>query len=150
MPRALAAVRRFVHGLSTDARAGLSGLGWSYSTHFVQLVIRLASSLILTRLLDPAAYGIFGPAMAAMFLLEMLSDIGIRPAVVRSPMGAEPAFLGTAWSLVLARSVLFAAAIVGLAFFLPWFYGKPIYFGVMLVIALRPILIALQNPTLYV
>ena len=53
MPRAFSAGRRFLLGLSTDARAGLSGLGWSYSTHFVQLVIRLASSLILTRLLDP-------------------------------------------------------------------------------------------------
>jgi O-antigen/teichoic acid export membrane protein len=150
MPRAFAAVRRFVHGLSHDARAGLSGLGWSYSTHFVQLVIRLGSSLILTRLLDPVAYGIFGPAMAAMFLLEMLSDVGVRPAVVRSPDGEDPVFLGTAWSVMLARSVPFAAAIVGLAFLLPWWYGKPVFFGVMLAIALRPVLIALQNPTLFV
>ncbi|HKB03988.1 MAG TPA: oligosaccharide flippase family protein, partial [Gemmataceae bacterium] len=150
MPRVLAPVRRFLHGLSGDARAGLFGLGWSYSTHIVQLVIRLASSLILTRLLLPEAYGIFGPAMAVMFFLEMLSDIGIRPAVVRSPAGEEPAFLGTAWSLLLIRAVPFAGAIVGLAFVLPAWYEIPELRDVMLAIALRPLLIALQNPTLFV
>jgi O-antigen/teichoic acid export membrane protein len=150
MPRAFTAVRRFVHGLSHDARAGLSGLGWSYSTHLVQLVIRLGSSLILTRLLLPEAYGIFGPAMAVMFFLELLSDIGIRPAVVRSPVGDQPGFLGTAWALLLVRSIPFAAAIVGLAFVLPAWYEKPELHGVMLAIALRPVLMALQNPTLFV
>ena len=150
MPRVLSAGRRYLRGLSTDARAGLSGLYWSYLTHGFQLVLRLGSSLILTRLLLPDAYGIFGPAMAVMFFLEMLSDIGIRPAVVRSPAGEDPAFLGTAWALLLVRSIPFAAAIVGLAFVLPAWYEKPELSGVMLAIALRPILMALQNPTLFV
>jgi len=150
MPRVLAAGRRYFHGLSTDARAGLSGLGWSYLTHGFQLVLRLGSSLILTRLLLPDAYGIFGPAMAVMFLLELLSDIGVRPAVVRSPSGEDPAFLGTAWSILLVRAVPFAAAIVGLAFVLPAWYEKPEMLLVLIGLAVRPVLIALQNPTLYV
>jgi O-antigen/teichoic acid export membrane protein len=150
MPRALASARRFVHGLSTDARAGLSGLGWSYLTHGLQLVLRLGSVLILTRLLLPDAYGVFGPAMAVMFFLELLSDIGVRPAVVRSAVGDQPAFLGTAWSILLVRSIPFAAAIVGLAFVLPSWYDLPALFGVLLAFAGRPLLIALQNPTLFV
>ena len=150
MPRVLAAGRRYLHGLSTDARAGLSGLGWSYLTHGLQLVLRLGSSLILTRLLLPDAYGIFGPAMAVMFLLELLSDIGVRPAVVRSPSGEDPAFLGTAWSILLVRAIPFTAAIIGLAFVLPAWYEKPEMLLVLIGLAARPVLIALQNPTLYV
>jgi O-antigen/teichoic acid export membrane protein len=150
MPRVLAAGRRYLHGLSTDARAGLSGLGWSYLTHGLQLVLRLGSSLIVTRLLLPEAYGIFGPAMAVMFLLELLSDIGVRPAVVRSPNGEEPTFLGTAWSILLVRAIPFTAAIVGLAFVLPAWYDMPEMFWVLVGLAARPLLIALQNPTLYV
>jgi O-antigen/teichoic acid export membrane protein len=150
MPRVFAAGRRFVQGLSTEARAGLFGLGWSYLTHGLQLILRLASSLILTRLLMPEAFGIFGPAMAVMFLLELLSDIGVRPAVVRSPNGDKPEFLGTAWSILLIRSAPFAATIVGVAFVLPAWYDMPAMFGVLLALSARPILIALQNPTLYV
>src|SRR5262245_18815970 len=150
MPRVLSAGRRYLRGLSTDARAGLSGLGWSYLTHGFQLVLRLGSSLILTRLLLPDAYGIFGPAIAVMFLLELLSDIGVRPAMVRTPSGEDPAFLGTAWSILLVRAVPFTAAIVGLAFVLPSLYAMPEMFLVLLGLAARPVIIALQNPTLYV
>ena len=151
MPRVISAARRFFHGLSSESRAGLFGLVWSYLTHGLQLFLRLGSSLILTRILLPEHYGIFGPAIAVMFLLELLSDLGVRPAVVRSARGEDPAFLGTAWSILLVRSLPFAAAtIVALAWALPAWYEKPALFGVMLALAVRPILIALQNPTLYV
>src|SRR3954452_22110302 len=105
MPRFLNAGRRFFQGLSSESRAGLFGLGWSYLTHGLQLVLRFGSSLILTRLLLPEAYGVFGPAMSVMFLLELLCDIGIRPAVVRSANGEDSRFLGTAWAILLVRSL---------------------------------------------
>jgi O-antigen/teichoic acid export membrane protein len=150
MPRAFAAGRRFLLGLSTDARAGLSGLGWSYLTHGLQLVLRLGSSLILTRLLLPEAYGIFSPALAATLFLEFLSDIGLRPAVVRSPRGEDPAFLGTAWSVVMVRAVILSLAAFGLAGVLPAWYDMPALAGVLAVLAVRPLLMAFQNPTLFV
>lgn len=150
IPRVFTAGRRFLHGLSTDARAGLSGLGWSYLTHGLQLVLRLGSSLILTRLLLPEAYGVFGPALAVIIFLEFLSDIGLRPAVVRSPHGEDPAFLGTAWSVVLVRAVGLAAAALGLAVVLPTWYDMPELFGVLAAMSVRPLLMAFQNPTLFV
>ena len=70
MHRLFATGRRFVRGLSSESRAGLFGLIWSYLTHGLQLVLRFGSSLILTRLLLPEAYGVFGPAMSVMFLLD--------------------------------------------------------------------------------
>jgi O-antigen/teichoic acid export membrane protein len=150
MPRAFAAGRRFVLGLSTDARAGLSGLGWSYLTHGLQLVLRLGSSLILTRLLLPEAYGIFSPALSATLFLEFLSDIGLRPAVVRSPHGEDSAFLGTAWSVMMVRGVILSAAAAGLAGVLPTWYDMPALAGVLLALSVRPLLMAFQNPTLFV
>ncbi len=150
MPRLFAAGRRFLHGLSSDSRAGLFGLIWSYSTHGLQLILRLGSSLILTRLLLPEAYGVFGPALAVMFFLEFLSDIGLRPAVVRSPNGDTPEFLGTAWSIVILRAFFLSAGIFGLAWVLPPWYGLPALHGVLLALSIRPILLALQNPTVFV
>ena len=150
MPRAFAAGRRFLLGLSTDARAGLSGLGWSYLTHGLQLVLRLGSSLILTRLLLPEAYGIFSPALAATLFLEFLSDIGLRPAVVRSPRGEDPVFLGTAWSVVMVRGAILSTAALGLAGVLPAWYDMPALAGVLMALSVRPLLMAFQNPTLFV
>ena len=48
------------------------------------------------------------------------------------------------------RSIPFTAAIIGLAFVLPPWYEKPEMGAVLLGLAARPLLIALQNPTLYV
>src|SRR4051812_19222767 len=150
MPRMLTAGRRFLLGLSADARAGLSGLGWSYLTHGLQLVLRLGSSLILTRLVLREDYGIYGTALAVLFFFEFLSDIGLRPAVVRSARGEDPAFLGTAWSVVLLRAVGLSVAVFGLAWVLPALYQKPELHAVLLVLAVRPVLVAFQNPTLFV
>jgi O-antigen/teichoic acid export membrane protein len=151
MPRRVfAAGRRFVHGLSTDARAGLFGLGWSYFAHGLQLVLRMGSSLILTRLLLREDYGIFGAALPLLFFLEFLSDIGLRPAVVRSPNGEQPEFLGTAWSIVMIRAVGLAIITFGLAWVLPPFYNMPALAGVLMALSIRPILQAFQNPTLFV
>lgn len=150
MPQVFAAGRRYLRGLSTDARAGLSGLWWSYLTHGFQLVLRLGSSLILTRLLLEDDYGLFGTALAVLFFFEFLSDIGLRPAVVRSARGEDPAFLGTAWSVVLLRAVFLSAAVFGLAWVLPPIYAMPELWGVLVVLSVRPVLIAFQNPTLFV
>src|SRR5262245_2483158 len=150
MPRLLAAGRRFVGGLSTDSRAGLLGLGWSYFGHGLQLILRLGSSLVLTRLLLPEAYGVFGPALAVMFFLEFLSDIGVRPAVVRSPHGDDADFLGTAWSLVQLRAIVLSAVAIGLAWVLPPWYALPELHGVLLALSVRPLIMSLQNPTLFV
>jgi O-antigen/teichoic acid export membrane protein len=150
MPRVVAAGRRFVLGLSTDARAGLSGLGWSYLTHGLQLVVRLVSVKILTELLVPEAYGVFGPALTVMFFLEFLSDIGLRPAIVRSQHGEDPAFLGTAWSVVMVRAVGLSSVAFGLSWVLPQWYGIAQLHGVLLALCVRPVIAAFQNPTLYV
>ncbi len=148
--RSLSAGRRYVAGLSTDARAGLSGLGWTTLAHGLQIVLRLGSSLVLTRLLMPEVYGIFGPAMAVLFFLEFLSDIGLRPAVGRSPNGESPEFLGTAWTIVVFRAIGLAGVAAGLSFVLPALYDKPAMGWVLLVLAARPILLAFVNPTLFV
>jgi O-antigen/teichoic acid export membrane protein len=148
--RAVAAGRRFTGGMSADTRAGLSGLTWSYLSHGVQLVFRFGSSLILTRLLMPDVYGVFGPALSVLIFIEFLSDIGLRPIVGRSPNGESPDFLGTAWTIVVVRGAALSLAVVGLSFVLPSVYDKPAMGPVLLALAVRPFLWSFQNPTLFV
>jgi lipopolysaccharide exporter len=66
-------------------------------------VIRLGSSLVLTRLLTPDAYGVFAIIFSLMTMIEMLSDVGSRALLVRDPRGSEPRFVHTLWTMRLIR-----------------------------------------------
>lgn len=71
-----------------------------------QGVIKLSSSLVLTRVLTPDAYGLMAIIMSIMLILVMLSDVGFSLAIVRSPKGDEQSFLNTAWTIRIGRAVL--------------------------------------------
>ena len=64
------ALGRRLHEISEEGRAGLSSLGWAGFAQFIGLLIRLASNVLMARLLAPEAYGILGSALAVMTTLE--------------------------------------------------------------------------------
>jgi len=81
----------------------------------VQAVIRLTSSLILTRILRPEAYGVITIVTSVVFIVSMLSDVGIGLYIVRDQHGEDQRYLNTAWTLRLVRafingSITFAGA----------------------------------------
>jgi O-antigen/teichoic acid export membrane protein len=68
-------------------------------------VLRPISSIVLTRLLDPDAYGQF--RLANLFLegLGNFTAVGSGPAIIRDPRGDDPSFLNTAWTLQAIRGI---------------------------------------------
>lgn len=84
-------------------------------TYGLNATIKLGSSLVLTRLLSPQAFGIFGILFPFLFMIELLSDVGSVGLLVRHPRGGERKFVHTVWTVRLIRScvnfcLLFAAA----------------------------------------
>ena len=75
-------------------------------TFGAQAVVRVGSSIILTRILRPEAYGIITILMSILFVIEMIGDLGLNLFVIRDPNGEEPRYLNTAWTIRLCRSVL--------------------------------------------
>jgi lipopolysaccharide exporter len=78
-------------------------------------VARLASSLILTRMLYPEAYGTIAVISSIVFAIEMVSDIGVAGFMVRDKNGDNPKYINTVWTVRLIRSlvnlsILFVAA----------------------------------------
>jgi len=74
-------------------------------------LIRLARSLILTRLLFPEAFGLMTLVWALLYGLAMFSDTGAAATIVRDKRGDDPEFLNTAWTVqVLRGAVLWIAA----------------------------------------
>jgi O-antigen/teichoic acid export membrane protein len=79
---------------------------WSLFGHAWTQVLRLGSSLILTRLLVPELFGLMALVGAILMVIALLSDIGIRQAVVSSANGEDPSMLNTAWTMQVVRGAI--------------------------------------------
>lgn len=110
--------------LGLKARAMRSSL-WSLLGFGATQAVRLASNLILTRLLFPEAFGLIALILAVLVGLSMVSDAGISPSIQQSKRGDDPDFLNTAWTMQVARGGILWVASCLLAFPLANFYNEP-------------------------
>jgi O-antigen/teichoic acid export membrane protein len=134
--------------LSAEKKAGLFGIGWTTLAHLITLCLRMGSLLVLTRILLPDAYGLFGAALSTVLILNLVTDLGVRPGLMRHPQGMTPEFLGTGWIIGFRRGILIALILVGFSFVLPEINGVPQTGNLLRVLALSPLLHSLQSPTL--
>jgi len=117
-------VTQAFHGTALTARI-LRSTWWVVLGYGASQAIRLASNLILTRLLFPEAFGMMALVTMVTVGLMMFSDVGIGPALSRSPRGDEPAFLDTAWSIQVMRGVGLWLLTLLLAWPVATFYTQP-------------------------
>ena len=89
------------HG-SVGQRAKRGAMLVTFNLAFGQC-LRLASNLLLTRLLLPEHFGLM--AMVNIFVagINMFSDLGIRQSIVQNKLGDDPRFLNTAWTIQVIR-----------------------------------------------
>jgi O-antigen/teichoic acid export membrane protein len=109
-------------------------------------IIRLASNLILTRLLFPEAFGMMALVMVFIQGLYQFSDVGVGPAIMQSKRGDDPHFLNTAWTIQAGRGVLLWLAASVLAYPMALIYGEPQLMQLLPVAALT-LVIQGFNPT---
>lgn len=90
--------------------------GWVFGGHVIGHVLRLASNLVMTRLLVPDMFGIMAVANVFMVGLALFSDLGITQNIIQSRRGTDPTFLHTAWAVKILRGLLicFLALILSL------------------------------------
>ena len=108
---------------SLKARA-LRGSLWTLGGFGISRALRLVSHLILAWLLTPEIFGLMALVKVFMHGLEMFSDIGIRPSIIQSKRGYDPAFLNTAWSIQIIRGLTLWAVTCALAGPFAWWYGQ--------------------------
>lgn len=108
----LAAVLRQAHPSRVIALAG-TRTGVLGLTTVGSLLVRMGSSVILTRLLTPDAFGMVGIINSVFFALAMITDLGVQTYIVRHERGDERHFQNTLWTIHASRCI--ALAIVGMA-----------------------------------
>jgi len=141
----MATFARYTQGTGLLPRIVRSA-SWVVLGHGAAQALRLASNLILTRILFPEAFGLMALVTMVIIGLALFSDLGLNQAVAQSKRGDDTAFLNTAWTLQVIRGgVLFALACV-VAGPIAGFYEEP-QLALYLPIAAASLLISGFAPT---
>lgn len=130
---------------SRALRAALWTLGGDYAAY----ALRFGSNLVLTRLLLPEAFGLMVLVNTFLIGLQLFSDFGLRPNVIQSRRGDDPAFLDTAWTLQVMRGVCLWLLSCAAAWPLARFYGHPIIAAVLPVAGLQALVSGFNSTRLY-
>ncbi|MGJ8603514.1 MAG: oligosaccharide flippase family protein [Marivita sp.] len=121
-----------MHALAAQLRGGSLNARFMRSSIFtlggygMGQALRLASNLILTRLLFPEAFGMMALVAVIMQGLAMFSDVGVSPAIMQSKRGDDQDFLDTAWTIQVIRGGLLWAFACLIALPVAAFYGEPL------------------------
>jgi len=121
-------------------RLALFSSVWTFVGQGGSAVMRLIGNLVLARLLVPDAFGLAAIAGVMMMGLQMFSDFGLEPAIIRDQRGDEPRYLNTAWSIQVVRGLVLWLLACALTWPIMWFYGEP-RFGVLVPVITLTVLI---------
>lgn len=105
--------------------ATLRGSIWTLSGYATAQLFRFCSSVVLTRLLEPAVYGTSAILTAVMVALTMFTDVGLSASIVQNPRGTDPIFLRTAWTVQVIRGLMLFFAAAALGWPVAVFYSQP-------------------------
>jgi lipopolysaccharide exporter len=113
--KAIARVRQFAAG-------GVAAITVSVG---MTSMLRIISSMTLTRLLDSHAYGVIGVITSIAYMLSMLADVGLAAFIIRHEEGDKPAFLDEIWTLRLVRGAMLTVAMIVASKPAAMLLGKP-------------------------
>jgi O-antigen/teichoic acid export membrane protein len=95
-----------VVSLGSRGRTAVLAASWTTFAFVFAQLLRLASNVILARLLSPELFGLSALAMTVIVGMSKLSDIGLTPSLVRSSRGEDRNFRNTVWTLGILRGLL--------------------------------------------
>ncbi len=71
----------------------------------IGIVLRIGSTLIVTRLLSPEIFGLFALIMTFQAIIGVIADFGIRSLIITTKDPKVPEFLRTCWTVQVLRGL---------------------------------------------
>ena len=130
-------------------RRASSAAVWSFVGFGASQVVRLASNLVLTRLLFPEAFGLMAIAGVLMQGLMLFSDIGIGPSIIQHEKGEDRRFLDTAFTMQAARGLVLTLLSTLLAWPFAAFYDEPRLFAIVVVVGASSLIQGLNSTKVF-
>ncbi len=107
--------------------------------------LRLAGNVILSRLLFPEAFGLMALANLLLTGLQLMSSVGIQPAIIRHPRGEERVFRNTAWTIEAARGGLIWLVALAAAVPLARIYEQPELVAIVPAVTFAAVILGFQS-----
>src|SRR5215470_13861150 len=93
----------------------VKGVAWTVVLFGLGQLLRIVSSIILTRLLSPDLFGLLVIVYALQNGIDMFSDLGFAQNLIVNRNADSPEFYNTLWSVRLFRSFLLSACCIAAA-----------------------------------
>jgi len=122
-------------GLDELAGKASTSAVWTVLGHGGAQFIRLASNLVVTRLLLTEYFGLMALVNVFLIGLQLFSDIGIGPALIQNKR-EDPDFVNTVWTMQVIRGLALCLIAMPLAAPFAAFYDQPILASLIRVAAL--------------
>lgn len=121
--------------------------GWVSTAYFAQQVLRLATNIVLARLLAPELFGIMLIINTLRTGSELLTDVGIGQGIVRHPEGDQPRYFNTAWTVQILRGIVLFLVAVAAAGPVAALYEEPVLAKLIPVFATIFLITGLSSPS---
>ncbi len=103
----------------TDA---IRGGVWTMSSQVITLMLMIAATMILSRLLPPEDYGLYAVVLAVTAFISLFKDLGLGLSILQAPMVTQAQASALFW-LNLATGGVLTALTIALAPLVGWLYG---------------------------
>lgn len=132
--------------LGADApRSARAGIVWQTATFLATKLLGFVSLLVLTHLLVPAEFGLVAAIIAFVSIIELGSDLGMKPTVIYEQQRGVTSRVRTALTLNIVLAGALAAIGVLLAPAVAGFFGQQQHTGLFRLAACNVALVGLAN-----
>ena len=123
----------------------MSGM-WLLSLQAANRLFDFTRIIILARILSPEDFGLFGLALLSLLILNMLSQMGLREALIRKRGDIRP-YLDTVWTIELIRGLAIAVIVFSSAPYIASFFKAPQALPIIRVVSFIIVFESLANVT---
>src|SRR5437879_3727055 len=94
-------------------------------SNVISNLVRIVSTMCLTRLLSPDVYGIVGMIGSVFFVITMLTDVGFQAYIVRHHSSDDAEFMNSVWTIHAGRGLILSMISALVAWPLSLLLAKP-------------------------
>jgi O-antigen/teichoic acid export membrane protein len=89
-----------------DRSSVMKGSIWTFAGFGSEMLFRMGSSLILTRIFLPEVFGLMAIVTSIMIGMTMISDVGTRISLIQNPNAKTAKFAQTAWTVQVIKGFI--------------------------------------------
>ena len=124
---------------NTLSQKASRGAFWISSLKILNRLIQFIRIVVLARFLSPNDFGLMGIALIAIYILEVFSTMGFKPALIQRFEEIED-YLDTAWIISVIRGIFLAIVLLAAAPFICNFFNSPRAVSIMQALAISLVL----------